>query len=77
MAYYNNAYDIEFLSIVNLVNTRSSGHRIVVRSQVNQFKYIQIRAEIFGSANASQHLKNSFILVKFVQENGSVDVYLR
>ncbi|CAG8474133.1 3134_t:CDS:2, partial [Racocetra persica] len=52
--YYNNAYDMEFLSIVKSVqkNLKRTDSRIIVLPQ------------------------NSFILVKFVQENSSIEVFL-
>ena len=49
--YYNNAYDSEFVIIAKAATERS-GDRIVVRSQVNQFRRIRVRSEIFSSVNA-------------------------
>src|SRR2546425_1888622 len=69
--YYNNAYDSEFVTIVKAA-TECFGDRIVVRSQVNQFRRIRVRSEIFGSVNASRYLRSSFIRAKFVQENDSI-----
>ncbi|CAG8805396.1 7601_t:CDS:2, partial [Dentiscutata erythropus] len=77
ITYYNNAYNIEFLSITESVqrNIKYSDHKIIVRPQVNQFRRIHIEAKIFGSASTSQYLNNSFILAKFVQENSLIDVF--
>ncbi|CAG8753483.1 8620_t:CDS:1, partial [Ambispora leptoticha] len=45
--YYNTAYDkLNFFSIVEAVqNLNYSNHRIIVRSQINQYGYVQIGAE--------------------------------
>jgi len=72
--YYNNAYDSEFVTIAKAATERS-GDRIVVRPQVNQFRRIRVRSEIFGSVNASRYLRSSFIRAKFVQENDSIEVF--
>src|SRR2546421_5570776 len=72
--YYNNAYDSEFVTIAKAVTERS-GDRIVVRPQANQFGCIRVRSKIFGSVNASQYLRSSFIRAKFVQENDSIEVF--
>jgi hypothetical protein len=74
VAYYKNAYGMEFSTIAESVQ-RSSTRTIIVRPQVNQFGRIRIGAEIFGSASTPRYSKNSFILAKFVQENGSVELY--
>ena len=71
--YYNNAYELEFVTIAG--SMKSNNKPVVVWPQVNQFGRIRIGAEIFGSANTPYYLKNSFILAKFMQENGSVKVY--
>ena len=72
--YYNAAYDVEFQSIAEAIQ-RHSDHKIVVRPQINQYGRIQIRSEIFGSANTPRYLKSSFILAKFVQENDLIDMF--
>src|SRR4051794_39936825 len=75
--YYNAAYkDLSFFSIAEAVqNPGCSNRRIVVLPQINQFGRIRIRAEIFRSVNALRYFKNSFILAKFIQENGSIDIF--
>src|SRR3954451_20245775 len=75
--YYNAAYeDLSFFLIAEAAqNPGRSNRRIVVLPQINQFGRIRIGAEIFGSVNAPRYFKNSFILAKFVQENGSIDIF--
>ena len=48
---------------------------IIVNNRVNQYGRCQIGAEIFGSAASPRHIKSSFILAKFIHQNGSVDTY--
>ena len=73
--YYNVTYDnLNFVSIAEASqNLGHSDRRVIVRPQINQFGRIQIRAEIFGTVNALRYLRNSFILAKFIQSNGSVN----
>ncbi|PKY46440.1 hypothetical protein RhiirA4_461302 [Rhizophagus irregularis] len=72
--YYNNAYELEFVTIAR--SMKSNNKPVVVWPQVNQFRHIRIGAEIFGLMNTPRYLKNSFILAKFVQENDSIEIYL-
>ncbi|EXX67293.1 hypothetical protein RirG_115720 [Rhizophagus irregularis DAOM 197198w] len=71
--YYNNAYELEFVTIAG--SMKSNNKPVVIWPQVNQFGRIQIGAEIFGSMNTPRYLKNLFILAKFVQENDSIEIY--
>jgi hypothetical protein len=66
--YYNDAYDLQFLTIAESTSTNSGGF-IVVPNIVNQFARVRIAAEIFGSAMSPRYLKNAYILANFVQEN--------
>jgi hypothetical protein len=68
--YYNNAYDcseLTFITIGNLITFKGSKWPIVVLPDVDQFRRIQIGAEIFGSILALQYEKNAYILAKFIQ----------
>src|SRR5688572_12915230 len=48
----------------------------IVINRVNRYRRCQIGAEIFGCATSSRHIKNSFILAKFISNDGkSVDTY--
>ena len=77
--YYNAAYDnLNFVSIAEASqNLGRSDCRVIVWPQINQFGRIQIGAKIFGTVNALQYLRNSFILAKFIQSNSSVKIYSR
>src|SRR5438045_1466719 len=49
---------------------------MIVINRVNRYERCQISAEIFGSTAASQYIKSSFVLIKFISHNGkSVDIY--
>jgi hypothetical protein len=76
--YYNNAYDcseLTFITIGNLITFKGSKWPIVVLPDVDQFRRIQIGAEIFGSILALQYEKNAYILAKFIQEDNTIDAY--
>lgn len=74
--YYHDAYDLEFVTIADSIESRLQSRRpIVVRPIINQYGRIRIGAEIFGSANTPRFYKNSFILAKFVQDNNIADVF--
>jgi hypothetical protein len=74
--YYNAAYDkFNFITIANAAQNPGHTGRTVVRPQINQYGRIRIGAEVFGSAIAPRYLKNSFILAKFIQENGSIETF--
>ena len=49
--YYNNAYELQFVTIAELIST-SSRDSIVVPNMVDQFGRVQILTEVFGSAIA-------------------------
>ena len=72
--YYNNAYEVKFVTISEL-STSTSDRPNVVMPRINQYGRIRIGAEIFGSDNFTKYSKNSFILAKFVQENDTVEMY--
>jgi len=72
--YYNNAYELQFVTIADSI-LNSSGNSIVVPNMVEQFGRIRIAAEIFGSAMSSRYLKNAFVLAKFIQNDGTTDLF--
>ena len=75
--YYNAAYnELNFLSIAEASqNPGRSDRRIVVLPRIHQFGCIRIGAKIFGSVNAPRYMRSSFIRAKFVQTDGSVEVF--
>jgi hypothetical protein len=48
---------------------------IVIQVKINKFGRCRIGSEIFGSSISSRHIKSSFVLAKFITENGNVDCY--
>ena len=72
--YYNNAYELQFLTIAESILTKSRS-AIVVLNMVDQFGRVRIAAEIFGSIMSSRYSKNASILAKFVQENETTDLF--
>jgi hypothetical protein len=56
--------------------TEDTPNSVIVLNKANQYGRCQIGAEIFGSIISSRHIKNSFILAKFINRDGnSVDIY--
>jgi hypothetical protein len=72
--YYNNAYELQFLTIAESILTKSRS-AIVVPNMVDQFGRVRIAAEIFGSTMSPRYSKNASILAKFVQENETTDLF--
>jgi len=72
--YYNNAYELEFVTIARSIERRYTCP-IIFWPIINQFERIHICAEIFGSANTPRFYKNSFIFAKFIQENNMTDLF--
>jgi hypothetical protein len=76
--YYNNAYDLEFVTIAESIKNGSqqiSNRPIIILPIINQFGRIRIGSEIFGSATAPRFCKNSFILAKFLQTDNVAELY--
>src|SRR5437762_1173117 len=73
--YYNNAYELQFVTIADSILYNSSGNSIVVPNMVKQFGRVRIAAEIFGSAMSSRYLKNAFVLAKFIQNDRTTDLF--
>jgi hypothetical protein len=48
---------------------------IVVNCKIRQYGRIRIGAEIYGSIQASRHEKSSYILARFEQKDGTIDIY--
>lgn len=71
--YYDNLYDDNFISISSV--TASSRNFIVVNSKIKQYGRLRIGADIYGSIQAARHEKSSYILARFVQNDGTIDIY--
>ena len=48
---------------------------ITIRVKMNKFGRCQIGSEVFGSAMSIRHIKSSYILAKFITDDGEVDRY--
>lgn len=48
---------------------------IIINVKMNKYGRCRIGSEIFGSAMSSRHMKSSFILAKFITNDGNVDCY--
>ena len=54
---------------------RDTSNSVIVVNMAKQYGRCQIGAEIFGSITLACHIKSSFILAKFINRDGSVDIY--
>lgn len=70
--FYSNLYGDDFISISSI---RGSDTGIVVNSKIKQHGRLRIGADIYGSVQAARYEKSSYVLARFVQEDGSVDTY--
>jgi hypothetical protein len=52
-----------------------SENAITIRVKINQFGRCRIGSEIFGSSMSLRHVKSSYILAKFITNDGTVDCY--
>ena len=55
--------------------TEDTPDSIIVLDKATQYGRCRISAEFFGSVIAPRHIKSSFILAKFINRDGSVDIY--
>lgn len=70
--FYNSLYNDYFISIYSITGPNSN---IVVNCKIRQYGRIRIGADIYGSVQASRHEKSSYILARFVQGDGTIDIY--
>ena len=70
--FYNSLYNDYFISIYSITGPNNN---IVVNCKIRQYGRIRIGADIYGSVQTSRHEKSSYILVQFVQEGGTIDIY--
>lgn len=55
--------------------TENTSDSTIVLDKATQYGRCRIGAEFFGSAISPRNIKSSFILAKFINHNGSVDIY--
>ena len=54
---------------------KDSEDGITIQVKMNQFRRCWIGSEIFGSLMSLRHVKNSYILAKFITNDGTIDCY--
>lgn len=52
-----------------------SKNAVIIRVKMNQFGRCRIGSEILGSTMSLRHVKSSYILAKFITNDGSIDCY--
>ncbi|GBB91770.1 hypothetical protein RclHR1_19140004 [Rhizophagus clarus] len=70
--FYDSLYEENFVPIYSITVPNND---IVVNYKIIQYGRLKIRADIYGSVQAARHEKSSYILARFVQEDGSIDIY--
>ena len=70
--FYNNLYNDHFIAISSITGPNND---TVVNSKIKQYGRLRIGADIYGSIQAARYEKSSFILARFVQDDGSIDTY--
>ena len=71
--FYNSLYnDNLFVTISSLTGPTND---IVITSNIKQYGRLRIGSDIYGSVYAARHEKSSYILARFVQEDGTIDTY--
>ncbi|RHZ51361.1 hypothetical protein Glove_480g6 [Diversispora epigaea] len=70
--YYNNLYGENFISIneATLYNKQ-----IVIQSKIKQYGRFRLNSDIYELTIFVRHIKSSFVLVKFIQDNREIDTY--
>ena len=70
--YYEASYETNFRKLfTNSINNDS----IVIQSRADQYGRSRIGSEIFDSVMSRRNIKGSFVLARFVNQDGSVDLY--
>ena len=70
--FYDNLYNDYFTSVRTITGPNND---VVVNAKVKQYGRLRIGADIYGSVQASRHEKSSYILARFVQQDGTIDTY--
>jgi hypothetical protein len=73
VAFYNNSYEENFIPLSQLKNPENN--KIIVSPHIFQYGRLRIGGDIYGSVEAARYIKSSYILAKFVQNDGSIDTY--
>jgi len=70
--FYNCLYNDYFTSILSVTGPTKD---VVVNSKIKLFGRLRIGEDIYGSVKAARHEKSSYILARFVQNDGTIDIY--
>jgi len=70
--FYSNLYDDSFISISSITGP---DNETVVNSKILQYGRLRVGADIYGSVQAARYEKSSYILARFIQDDGSIDTY--
>ena len=70
--FYNSLYNDYFIAISSITGPNND---TVVNSKINQYGRLRIGADIYGSVQAARHKKSSYILARFIQKDGTIDIY--
>jgi hypothetical protein len=70
--FYNSLYNEYFVSIASITGKTNDN---VVTPKIKQYGRLRIGSDIYGSVQAARHEKSSYILARFVQEDGSIDTF--
>src|SRR5271169_4010793 len=73
LEYYNATY--ETMNFRKPFTADLDDSTIMVQNRTDQYGRCRIGSEIFGSAMSSWHIRSSFVLAQFVNQDGSVDLY--
>jgi len=70
--FYNSLYNDYFISISSITSPTND---IVVNPNIKQYSKLRIGSDIYSSVQAACHEKSSYILARFVQDDGTIDTY--
>lgn len=70
--FYESLYNDSFISIYSIIG---SNNGTAVDCKIRQYGRLRIGSDVYGSIQASRHKKSSYILARFEQEDGTIDIY--
>src|SRR5437868_15349530 len=70
--FYNSLYNDYFISISSITGPTND---IMVNPNIKQYGRIRNGSDIYSSVQTARHEKSSYILARFVQDDGIIDTY--
>jgi len=70
--FYESLYNDSFISIYSIAGLTNN---VVVNCKIRQYGRLRIGSDVYGSIQASRHEKSSYILARFLQDDGTIDIY--